>query len=162
MSSKATTSGPRSPSRARTFTPGRIPAISRTRPTSRASKRTPLIVIAGKEYGSGSSRDWAAKGSALLGIKAVLAQSFERIHRSNLIGMGVLPLEFVDAQSKESLGLTGKETFDLAGFAAALASGFANGKTLTMTATAEDGTGKTFKVQVRIDTPNEALYYQNG
>jgi len=123
---------------------------------------TPLLVIAGKEYGSGSSRDWAAKGSALLGIKAVLAQSFERIHRSNLIGMGVLPLEFVNNESKESLGLTGKETFDLVGFSDALGCSFATGKLLEMTATAEDGTKKTFKVRVRIDTPNEALYYQHG
>ena len=123
---------------------------------------TPLIVIAGKEYGSGSSRDWAAKGSALLGIKAVLAQSFERIHRSNLIGMGVLPLEFLSGESRESLGLTGKETFDLANFPIALATGFKDGKTLEMTATDEAGNKKSFKVRVRIDTPNEALYYQNG
>ncbi len=123
---------------------------------------TPLIVIAGKEYGSGSSRDWAAKGSALLGIRAVLAQSFERIHRSNLIGMGVLPLEFMDGESKESHSLTGKETFDLAGFSDALSGGFSTGKVLEMTAKAEDGTKKTFRVRVRIDTPNEALYYQHG
>jgi aconitate hydratase len=123
---------------------------------------TPLIVIAGKEYGSGSSRDWAAKGSALLGIKVVLAQSFERIHRSNLIGMGVLPLEFTDGESKESLGLTGKETFDLPGFAEALKSGFESGKVLEIQATAEDGSVKNFGVLVRIDTPNEALYYQHG
>jgi len=123
---------------------------------------TPLLVIAGKEYGSGSSRDWAAKGSALLGIKAVLAQSFERIHRSNLIGMGVLPIEFTGGQSKESLGLTGKETYDIAGFSDALGNGFKDGKTLEMTATDEAGTKKTYKVLVRIDTPNEALYYQNG
>ena len=123
---------------------------------------TPLLVIAGKEYGSGSSRDWAAKGSALLGIKAVLAQSFERIHRSNLIGMGVLPLEFLPGESKESHNLTGHETYDLIGFSDALACKFATGKTLTMKATAEDGTEKEFKVLVRIDTPNEALYFQNG
>ena len=123
---------------------------------------TPLLVIAGKEYGSGSSRDWAAKGSALLGIKAVLAQSFERIHRSNLIGMGVLPLEFIGNESKESLGITGQETFDLQGFADALASGFKNGKVLEMNAIDETGAKKSFKVRVRIDTPNEALYYQHG
>ncbi len=123
---------------------------------------TPLLVIAGKEYGSGSSRDWAAKGSALLGIKAVLAQSFERIHRSNLIGMGVLPLEFLDGQSKETLGLTGTETYDLVGFSDALESGFKAGKVLEMTATDESGTKKSFKARVRIDTPNEALYYQHG
>ena len=118
---------------------------------------TPLMVIAGKEYGSGSSRDWAAKGTNLLGIKLVLAESFERIHRSNLVGMGVLPVEFVDGQNRETLGLTGKETFELVGFADALASGFAAGKFLTMRA--DD---KAFTVKVRIDTPQEVLYYQNG
>jgi aconitate hydratase len=118
---------------------------------------TPLLVIAGKEYGSGSSRDWAAKGTNLLGIKLVLAESFERIHRSNLVGMGVLPVEFVDGQNRDSLGLTGKETFELVGFADALASGFAAGKFLTMRA--DD---KAFTVKVRIDTPQEVLYYQNG
>jgi aconitate hydratase len=123
---------------------------------------TPLIVLAGKEYGSGSSRDWAAKGSALLGIKAVLAQSFERIHRSNLIGMGVLPLEFVNNESKESHGLTGKESFDLEGFSEAVAGSFKAGKILEMKATDDAGKTKTLKVRVRIDTPNEALYYQNG
>jgi aconitate hydratase len=123
---------------------------------------TPLLVIAGKEYGSGSSRDWAAKGSALLGIRAVLAQSFERIHRSNLIGMGVLPLEFVNGESKEALGLSGRETYDLLGFSDALASNFRNGKILELIATNENGSKKGFKVRVRIDTPNEALYYQHG
>jgi aconitate hydratase len=118
---------------------------------------TPLIVLAGKEYGSGSSRDWAAKGTFMLGIKAVLAQSFERIHRSNLVGMGVLPLEFVDGQTVESLGLTGHEVFDLSGLSAAVASGFADGKVLTIAAD-----GKQFQVRVRIDTPQESLYYQNG
>ncbi|RYG16200.1 aconitate hydratase, partial [bacterium] len=123
---------------------------------------TPLLVLAGKEYGSGSSRDWAAKGTALLGIKVVLAQSFERIHRSNLVGMGVLPLEFVNGESGESLGLNGHETFDLVGFAAAADSGFAYGKELTMKATASDGGVKEFKVRVRIDTPQELLYFKNG
>jgi aconitate hydratase len=122
---------------------------------------TPLLVIAGKEYGSGSSRDWAAKGTFMLGIKAVLAQSFERIHRSNLVGMGVVPLEFVDGASAESLALTGKETFDLVGLSAAVASGFADGKLLTLRATA-DGATKEFSVRVRIDTPQEVLYYLNG
>ena len=123
---------------------------------------TPLLVIAGKEYGSGSSRDWAAKGTFLLGIKAVLAQSFERIHRSNLIGMGVLPLEFTKEDTAESLGLTGKETFDLVGFASAAEKAFFNGKKLMMKATGEDGKVTEFAVRVRIDTPQELLYYKNG
>lgn len=123
---------------------------------------TPLLVIAGKEYGSGSSRDWAAKGTMMLGIKAVLAQSFERIHRSNLIGMGVVPLEFTDGQSAENLGLTGHETFDLVGLSAAVGSNFANGKLLKMTATAGDGKVTELTVKVRIDTPQENLYYLNG
>ena len=123
---------------------------------------TPLLVIAGKEYGSGSSRDWAAKGTMMLGIKAVLAQSFERIHRSNLIGMGVVPLEFTDGASAESLGLTGHEVFDLIGLSEAVATNFASGKLLTMKATAADGSVKEIAVKVRIDTPQENLYYLNG
>jgi aconitate hydratase len=122
----------------------------------------PLLVIAGKEYGSGSSRDWAAKGTYMLGIKAVLAQSFERIHRSNLIGMGVLPIEFTAGDSAESLGISGRETFDLIGFADAASSGFSNGKLLDFRATAEDGKVTLFPVRVRIDTPQELLYFQNG
>ncbi len=116
---------------------------------------TPLIVLGGKEYGTGSSRDWAAKGSLLLGIRAVIVESFERIHRSNLIGMGVLPLQFKSGQSHASLGLTGKETFDFDG----LESG---AKELQVTATAEDGSTKQFGVDVRIDTPKEWDYYSNG
>ncbi len=123
---------------------------------------TPLLVIAGKEYGSGSSRDWAAKGTYMLGVKAVLAQSFERIHRSNLIGMGVVPLEFTNGQSAETLGLTGHESFDLVGLSEAVGSNFANGKTLIMKATARDGKVIDFMVKVRIDTPQENLYYLNG
>ena len=123
---------------------------------------TPLLVIAGKEYGTGSSRDWAAKGTFMLGIKAVLAESFERIHRSNLVGMGVLPLEFVNGQNAASLGLTGHETFDLDGLSAAVASEFAGGKLLTLNATAADGTSKPITVKVRIDTPQEIQYYVNG
>lgn len=123
---------------------------------------TPLIVIAGKEYGSGSSRDWAAKGAFMLGVKAVLAESFERIHRSNLVGMGVLPMEFVDGQNKESLGLTGHETFDLVGLSEAISNSFANGKILTMKATSADGSTKEVKVRVRIDTPQEIQYYVHG
>ena len=117
----------------------------------------PLIVIAGKEYGSGSSRDWAAKGTNLLGIKIVLAESFERIHRSNLVGMGIVPLEFVNGENRESLGLTGHEEFSLVGFSDALANGFADGKILTMQAGSRE-----FKVKVRIDTPQEYQYYRNG
>jgi aconitate hydratase len=122
---------------------------------------TGLIVIAGKEYGTGSSRDWAAKGTWMLGVKAVLAQSFERIHRSNLVGMGVLPLEFMDGASQESLGLTGRETFDLVGFSDAIRSDFAGGKVLTMRATL-DGEVREFQVRVRIDTPQEVKYFRNG
>lgn len=123
---------------------------------------TPLLVIAGKEYGTGSSRDWAAKGTFMLGIKAVLAESFERIHRSNLVGMGVLPLEFTDGQNAASLGLTGKETFDIDGLSAAVASEFKDGKVLTLKAASEDGSTKDIKVKVRIDTPQEIQYYVNG
>ncbi len=122
---------------------------------------TPLMVIAGKEYGSGSSRDWAAKGPYLLGIKAVIAQSFERIHRSNLIGMGIVPLEFVNGESAASLKLTGSETYDLIGLSAAVAIEFKDGKELTVRVT-DSGNSREFKVKVRIDTPQEALYYQNG
>lgn len=117
---------------------------------------TPLVVLAGKEYGTGSSRDWAAKGTMLLGVRAVIAQSFERIHRSNLIGMGVLPLEFVD-ESATSLKLSGKETFGLKGLRDAVAEEFVNGKVLEMTAD-----GKRYNVRVRIDTPQELQYYKNG
>ncbi|TVU59908.1 aconitate hydratase AcnA [Paenarthrobacter nitroguajacolicus] len=121
---------------------------------------TPLVVLAGKEYGSGSSRDWAAKGTALLGVKAVVAESYERIHRSNLIGMGVLPLQFPAGESAATLGLTGTETFAVEGVTE-----LNNGttpKTLKVTATAEDGTSKSFDAVLRIDTPGEADYYRNG
>ena len=117
-----------------------------------------LVIVAGKEYGSGSSRDWAAKGTTLLGVKAVIAESFERIHRSNLVGMGVLPCEFLPGESRQTLGLTGYETFSMSGVSAAV-----NGsKRATVTATAPDGTTKTFDVKVRIDTPVEAIYFKNG
>ncbi|AMB40133.1 MULTISPECIES: aconitate hydratase AcnA [Paenarthrobacter] len=121
---------------------------------------TPLVVLAGKEYGSGSSRDWAAKGTALLGVKAVIAESYERIHRSNLIGMGVLPLQFPAGESAATLGLTGTETFSVEGVTE-----LNNGttpKTLKVTATAEDGSSKSFDAVLRIDTPGEADYYRNG
>ena len=119
---------------------------------------TPLVVLAGKEYGTGSSRDWAAKGTFLLGVRAVIAQSFERIHRSNLVGMGVLPLEFADGQNRESLGLTGTETFTFGD----LDDNLAPRQTLTVTATAPDGAAKSFAVTCRIDTPVEIEYYRNG
>ena len=120
----------------------------------------PLVVLAGKEYGSGSSRDWAAKGTSLLGVRVVIAESYERIHRSNLIGMGVLPLQFPDGQNADSLGLTGEETFAVAGVTA-LNEGVTP-KTMTVTATAPDGTVTTFEAIVRIDTPGERSYYTNG
>ncbi|MCX6499818.1 MAG: aconitate hydratase [Arthrobacter sp.] len=121
---------------------------------------TPLVVLAGKEYGSGSSRDWAAKGTALLGVKAVVAESYERIHRSNLIGMGVLPLQFPAGENAASLGLTGTETFAVEGVTA-LNDG-TTPKTLKVTATAEDGSTSSFDAVLRIDTPGEADYYRNG
>ena len=120
--------------------------------------RTPLVVLAGAEYGTGSSRDWAAKGTYLLGVKAVIAKSFERIHRANLAGMGVLPLQFEAGQDAQSLGLTGKETFAVSG----IAEGLAPKKTLTVTATGEGGKKTTFKAVCRLDTPNEVDYYRHG
>jgi aconitate hydratase len=113
----------------------------------------PLVILAGKEYGSGSSRDWAAKGPKLLGVRAVVAESFERIHRSNLVGMGVLPLQFADGDSVAKLGLTGKETFEIEG----IAEGLTAGKRLTVKAD-----GKSFPVQARIDTPDELEYFKHG
>jgi aconitate hydratase len=123
---------------------------------------TPLMVIAGKEYGTGSSRDWAAKGTLLLGCKAVLVESFERIHRSNLVGMGVLPLQFLTGENAASLGLTGTEEFSLMGLRDAVRLGFPAGKTLWMRATTVEGRVKEFQVNVRIDTPTEAEYYRHG
>jgi aconitate hydratase len=119
---------------------------------------TPLIVIAGSEYGTGSSRDWAAKGTLLLGVKAVIAVSFERIHRSNLIGMGVLPLQFMDGDTAQSLGLTGRETFDIDG----LAQGGKGGNTVDVTAKPAEGDAIRFKARVRIDTPKERDYFEHG
>jgi aconitate hydratase len=122
----------------------------------------PLLILAGKEYGSGSSRDWAAKGPKLLGVNAVIAESYERIHRSNLVGMGILPLEFPAGQNAESLGLTGEETYDIVGFKEKLASKFASGRTVTVVATAADGKKTSFEARVRIDTPAEIDYYEHG
>ena len=116
----------------------------------------PLIVLAGKEYGSGSSRDWAAKGPRLLGVRAVIAESYERIHRSNLVGMGILPLQFNDGDSAASLGLSGHEVFNIEGL------GDGTVKEVTVTATADDGQTATFTARVRIDTPQEVEYYRNG
>ena len=123
---------------------------------------TPLLVLAGQEYGSGSSRDWAAKGPALQGIRAVIAESYERIHRSNLVGMGILPLQFAPGESVDSLGLTGHELFDLEGLSDAIVTGFASGRTLTVRAHRSDGTTREFSATIRIDTPQEMLYYRNG
>jgi aconitate hydratase len=123
----------------------------------------PLVVLAGKEYGSGSSRDWAAKGTNLLGVRAVVAESYERIHRSNLVGMGVLPLQFRTGEGVGSLGLTGEEVYDIAGLVDGLKTNFAGAaKELTVTATRADGTTVAFKAVCRIDTPQEVLYYLNG
>ena len=120
----------------------------------------PLIVLAGKEYGSGSSRDWAAKGTALLGVRAVIAESYERIHRSNLVGMGVLPLQYLDGQDAETLGLTGTETFQITGIEQL--NDLTTSKTVSIEAVSESGVRKAFECKVRIDTPREADYYRNG
>jgi aconitate hydratase len=117
---------------------------------------TPLVVLAGKEYGTGSSRDWAAKGTMLLGVKAVIAESFERIHRSNLIGMGVLPLQFKDGENAQTLGLTGKESFEIIGLNGGAA------KVVTVVATPAAGAPIKFEARVRIDTPKERDYFQHG
>jgi len=121
---------------------------------------TPLVILAGKEYGSGSSRDWAAKGPALLGVRAVIAESYERIHRSNLVGMGILALQFLEGESAQSLGLTGEEIFEITGIRELIGS-FAPGRQVTVRASA-NGKTKEFKALVRIDTPQEAQYYANG
>jgi aconitate hydratase len=121
-----------------------------------AEENVPLVVLAGKEYGSGSSRDWAAKGTVLLGVRAVIAESFERIHRSNLIGMGVVPLQYADGENAASLGLTGAETFTIGDLEEGRA------KTVTVTATTDDGASITFEAKVRLDTPNEITYINNG
>jgi aconitate hydratase len=117
-----------------------------------------MMIIAGKEYGSGSSRDWAAKGVMLLGVKAAIAESYERIHRSNLVGMGVLPLQFLPGESRETHGLTGFETYSITGVGA----GVAGNKRCTVTATSTDGSRKQFDTLIRIDTPREIDYYRSG
>ena len=121
-------------------------------------EKTPLVVIGGKEYGSGSSRDWAAKGTRLLGVRAVLAESYERIHRSNLVGMGVLPLEFLPGENRESLGLTGMESVAITG----LAEGISPRKQAAVHVTHPSGAMRTFNAVARIDTPEEVEYYRHG
>jgi len=120
---------------------------------------TPLVILAGKEYGSGSSRDWAAKGTLLLGVRAVIAESFERIHRSNLVGMGVLPIVFKDGQNAESLGLKGDESLTIAGLEGGK---LIPRQTLTITAKRADGTSFSFEATCRLDTAVEINYYRNG
>ena len=117
----------------------------------------PLVVLAGKEYGTGSSRDWAAKGTVLLGVRAVIAESFERIHRSNLVGMGILPLQFQEGQTRESLGLTGHELFDIK-----IAENLRPRERIAVTARGQDGRIIRFEAVSRIDTPIEVEYYKNG
>jgi aconitate hydratase len=123
---------------------------------------TPLLVIAGKEYGAGSSRDWAAKGPRLLGVRAVVAESYERIHRSNLVGMGILPLQFRAGESAATLGLSGTERYDIPGLAGVLTEGFPRGKELTVQVARPDGKDVEFRALVRIDTPQELQYYRHG
>jgi aconitate hydratase len=122
----------------------------------------PTVVLAGQEYGTGSSRDWAAKGPLLQGVRAVIAESFERIHRSNLVGMGIAPLEFLKGQSAASLGLTGYEVIEIEGIAAGVESGFKDGREVTVRATKDDGRVTDFKARVRLDTPQEVQYYRHG
>jgi aconitate hydratase len=122
----------------------------------------PTILLAGKEYGTGSSRDWAAKGPRLLGVRAVIAESYERIHRSNLVGMGVVPLQFLEGQSAESVGLSGEESYSIEGLAAGLASGFEGGREVTVRAQRKGGKDIEFRARVRIDTPQELEYVKHG
>jgi aconitate hydratase len=138
--------------------PGAAPEAIFDVSMARLAAGVPQVIIAGKEYGTGSSRDWAAKGTALLGVRAVIAESFERIHRSNLVGMGVLPLEFVNGETRQSLGLTGFEQYAIAGLDQTLTPR----ATLTVQATDEQGGVKTFSARCRIDTPEELSYYTNG
>jgi aconitate hydratase len=127
-----------------------------------ADEGLPLVVLAGKEYGSGSSRDWAAKGTALLGVRAVIAESFERIHRSNLIGMGVLPMQFADGERAESHGLTGEEVFTVEGLEEAVDPATTGARMVTIKAERDDGESAEFEARVRLDTPNEVAYFANG
>ena len=119
---------------------------------------TPLVILSGKEYGTGSSRDWAAKGTTLLGVRAVIAESYERIHRSNLVGMGVLPLTYQPGETRDSLGLTGREAITITG----IAQGLTPGGTVDVSTRAEDGTVKAFKAVVRLNSKIELDYYRHG
>ena len=141
-----------------TTTPGASPATIYDASMEFQQQGVPLLIIAGKEYGTGSSRDWAAKGTRLLGVRAVVAESFERIHRSNLVGMGVIPLEFVDGATRQSLGLTGFEHYDITGLDESMRPRAA----LHVHATAPDGRVTSFAVRSRIDTPEEGTYYRQG
>jgi aconitate hydratase len=141
--------------------PSRTPMTIYDAAVRYAEEGTPLVVVAGKEYGAGSSRDWAAKGPALQGVRAVIAEGYERIHRSNLIGMGIVPLEFLADQNASSLGLTGFESFDVVGLAAGVANGFAAGREIAVRAFAE-GREIEFRVRVRLDTPKELDYFRHG
>jgi aconitate hydratase len=123
-----------------------------------AADGTPLVIIAGKEYGSGSSRDWAAKGPLLQGVRAVVAESYERIHRSNLVGMGILPLQFLPGETPASLGLSGRETFDIVG----IADGLQPRQELTVIARGEDGRESRFRVVARLDGEIDVTYLRNG
>ena len=127
-----------------------------------AQAGVPLVILAGKEYGSGSSRDWAAKGPRLLGVRAVIAESYERIHRSNLIGMGVMPLQFLEGESAATLDLDGREIYDITGLEAALSDAAAGSRTVTVKATRSDGSARAFTAIVRADTPQEVAYYRHG
>jgi aconitate hydratase len=126
------------------------------------AEKIPLLILAGKEYGSGSSRDWAAKGPMLLGIRAVIAESYERIHRSNLVGMGIVPLEFLPGENVDSLKLTGEEVYDIIGLPQMLESNFASGREVTVRVQPAGGPSRDIRARVRIDTPQEILYYQHG
>ena len=126
------------------------------------AEKVATLILAGKEYGSGSSRDWAAKGPLLLGVTAVIAESFERIHRSNLVGMGILPLLFPLGQGAASLGLTGRETYTISGIKTGIQSGFAQGREVTVEVNSPEGKTTIFKARVRIDTPVEIQYYRHG
>ena len=143
--------------------PGEVPSPIFDASMAYQAEGTPLVIIGGKEYGSGSSRDWAAKGTTLLGVKAVIAESFERIHRSNLVGMGILPLQFRSGESAHNLGITGEETFSIEGLVPGLSVNFAGpAKELSVTATRPDGSTLKFHAVSRIDTPQEVMYYMHG
>jgi aconitate hydratase len=141
-----------------TRTPGEKPVTIYDAAMEYQKAGIPLVIIAGKEYGTGSSRDWAAKGTLLLGVRAVIAESFERIHRSNLVGMGVLPLEFVNGETRQTLGLTGFETYEIEGLSEEMKAH----AVVTVRARAADGTENKFLAVSRIDTPEEMSYYRHG